>query len=109
MASNSIPIKLFSSYLQDIGHGRIRISLKNMKKLGISKGDVVEIDGKKKSVATCFPLYSSEKNKQFARVDALTRSNCKSKENDWDNIDPKDAVPNWNCKDCYDGGVILKK
>ena len=29
-------------------------------------------------------------------------------ENDWDNIDPKDAVPNWNCKDCYDGGIIVE-
>ena len=29
-------------------------------------------------------------------------------ENDWDNIDPKDAVPNWNCKNCYDGGIIVE-
>ena len=124
MASNSIYIKLFSSYLQDIGHGRIRISLKNMKKLGISKGDVVEIDGKKKSVATCFPLYSSEKNKQFARVDALTRSNCKSKENDsvtikkiktkiavWIHLEPLIPVPPIDeryINDCVDGVSFLK-
>jgi hypothetical protein len=30
-------------------------------------------------------------------------------ENQWDDIDPKDAVPNWVCKNCYDGGVILEK
>jgi len=29
-------------------------------------------------------------------------------ENNWGNIDPKDAVPNWLCKECYDGGVILE-
>ena len=29
-------------------------------------------------------------------------------ENNWGNIDPKDAVPNWICKNCYDGGVILE-
>ncbi len=28
-------------------------------------------------------------------------------ENDWENIDPKDAMPNWICKDCYDGGVLI--
>jgi hypothetical protein len=82
MVSNSISIKLFSAYTRDVGLGRIRISLKNMKKLGISKGDVVEIKGKKKSVATCFPLYSTEKKKQVARVDSLTRFNCGSKENE---------------------------
>jgi transitional endoplasmic reticulum ATPase len=64
MVSNSISIKVFSAYPRDVGHGRIRISLANMKKLGVSKGNVVEINGKKKSVVTCFPLYSSEKKKQ---------------------------------------------
>ena len=29
-------------------------------------------------------------------------------ENNWGNIDPKDAVPNWLCKECYDGGIILE-
>ena len=29
-------------------------------------------------------------------------------ENNWGNIDPKDAVPNWLCKECHDGGVILE-
>ena len=124
MVSNSISIKLFSAYTRDVGRGRIRISLKNMKKLGISKGDVVEIDGKKKSVATCFPLYSSEKNKQFARVDGLTRLNCKSKENDsvtikkiktkiavWIHLEPLIPVPPIDeryINDCVDGVSFLK-
>jgi len=29
--------------------------------------------------------------------------------NHWEEINPKDAVPNWNCKDCYDGGVLLER
>ena len=82
MVASSISIKLHSAHTKDVGLGRIRISLTNMKKLGISKGDVVEIIGKKKSVVTCFPLYSSEKKKQVARVDSITRFNCGSKENE---------------------------
>jgi hypothetical protein len=30
-------------------------------------------------------------------------------ENQWIDINPKDAVPNWVCKNCYDGGIILEK
>ena len=29
-------------------------------------------------------------------------------ENQWDVIDPKDAKPNWLCKECYDGGILLE-
>ncbi len=79
---DSIFIKTHKAYPRDTGKGRIRISLANMKKLGVSKGDVVEINGKKKSVVTCFPLYPSEKKKQNVRVDSLTRFNCRTKENE---------------------------
>lgn len=82
MMVDSIFIKLLSAYTRDVGLGRIRISLTNMKKLGVSKGDVVEIKGKKKAVVRCFPLYLSEKKKQSARVDSLIRFNCGSKENE---------------------------
>ena len=29
-------------------------------------------------------------------------------ENQWGVIDPKDAKPNWLCKECYDGGILLE-
>jgi hypothetical protein len=29
-------------------------------------------------------------------------------ENQWIDINPKDAVPNWVCKNCYDGGIIVE-
>ncbi len=106
MVVNSISIKLFSAYTRDVGLGRIRISLKNMKKLGISKGDVVEINGKKKSVVKCLPFITSEKNKPGARVDSLTRFNCGSKVNEtviikkiqtksavWIHLEPLTPVP----------------
>ena len=106
MVANSISVKVSSAYPRDVGLGRIRLSLKNMKKLGISKGAVVEIIGKKKSVAKCFPFPASEKNKSGARVDGVTRFNCGSKENDsvtirkiqtkiavWIHLEPLAPVP----------------
>ena len=121
---DSIFIKTHKAYPRDTGKGRIRISLTNMKKLGISKGDVVEITGKKKSVVTCFPLYPSEKKKQSARVDSLTRFNCRTKENEsvtikkiqtktatWVHLEPLIPVPPIDERyfnDCIEGISFLK-
>ena len=30
-------------------------------------------------------------------------------ENQWDTLEKDSEKPNWVCKDCFDGGVILKK
>ena len=124
MVINSLPITLFSAYPRDVGQGKIRISLTTMKKLGISKGDVVEIKGKKKSIATCFPLSSSEKKKGIARVDSITRFNCGSKENDsvtikqiktksavWIHVEPLIPVPPIDeryINDSLNGTSVLK-
>ena len=124
MVANSISVKLSSAYSRDVGLGRIRISLKNMKKLGISKGAVVEIIGKKKSVAKCFPFLASEKNKSGARVDGVTRFNCGSKENDsvtikkiqtkiavWIHLEPLAPVPPIDVRyvnDCLNGVSFSK-
>ncbi len=43
--------------------------------LGISSGDIVEITGKRKSVAKCLPLYTSDEGKGIIRVDGLARNN----------------------------------
>ena len=121
---DSIFIKTHKAYPRDTGKGRIRISLANMKKLGVSKGDVVEINGKKKSVVTCFPLYPSEKKKQNVRVDSLTRFNCRTKENEsvtikkiqtkiatWVHLEPLIPVPPIDERyfnDCIEGISFLK-
>ncbi len=43
--------------------------------LGVSSGDIVEITGKRKSVAKCLPLYTSDEGKGIIRVDGLARNN----------------------------------
>ena len=43
--------------------------------LGATTGDVIEIKGKKRSVAKCLPLYPSDEKKGISRIDGLTRNN----------------------------------
>jgi len=60
----------------DAGRGIVRISSKNMKKLGIAEGDVVEIEGKRKTVAIAVRSYPADINLDIIRMDGLIRRNC---------------------------------
>src|SRR5512135_1845046 len=46
-----------------------------MDALGASTGDILEITGKRRSVARCLPLYPSDEGKGIIRVDGLGRNN----------------------------------
>jgi transitional endoplasmic reticulum ATPase len=46
-----------------------------MKKLEASAGDILEIKGKRRSVAKCLPLYPSDEGNRIVRVDGLVRNN----------------------------------
>ena len=52
-----------------------RIDYESMDALGASTGDILEITGKRRSVARCLPLYPSDEGKGIIRVDGLGRNN----------------------------------
>lgn len=52
-----------------------RLDYESMDVLGVSSGDIIEITGKRKSVAKCLPLYASDEGKGIIRVDGLARNN----------------------------------
>ncbi|MFX0171009.1 MAG: CDC48 family AAA ATPase [Candidatus Hodarchaeota archaeon] len=62
----------------DVGRGIGRISKKNMKKLGVLSGDVLEIKGSndKKTTVIVWPIYSIDENKDIISIDATTRMNA---------------------------------
>ena len=47
-----------------------------MSSLSASIGDVIEIRGKRRTVAKCLPLYSSDEGKGIIRIDGLIRNNA---------------------------------
>ena len=52
-----------------------RVDYDTMDVLGASTGDVLEITGKRRSVAKCLPLYPSDEGKGIIRIDGLGRNN----------------------------------
>ena len=74
--SNTITLKALESYTRDVGRGIARIDYDVMDSLGMSTGDVVEVRGKRRTVAKCLPLYPSDEGKGIIRVDGLVRNNA---------------------------------
>ena len=76
MSQNTISLKVLEAYTRDVGRGVARIDYESMDALSASTGDVVEIKGKRRTVAKCLPLYPSDEGKGILRVDGLVRNNA---------------------------------
>ena len=62
----------------DFGRGIIRISAKDMKRIAIAEGDIVEIEGKRKTAAIAVRAYPVDIGLDIIRMDGLERRNCGS-------------------------------
>jgi transitional endoplasmic reticulum ATPase len=76
MSQNMLSLKVLEAYTRDVGRGVARIDYDSMDSLGASTGDVIEIKGKRRTVAKCLPLYPSDEGKGIIRVDGLVRNNA---------------------------------
>ena len=59
----------------DFGRGIIRMSAKDMKKINVTEGDVVEIEGKRKTGAIAVRAYPVDVGLDIIRMDGLVRRN----------------------------------
>jgi len=75
MSENEISLKVLEAYTRDVGRGVARIDYDSMDTLNASTGDVIEIKGKRRTVAKCLPLYPSDEGKGIIRIDGLGRNN----------------------------------
>jgi len=61
---------------EDFGRGIARLDTNSMKKIGVKEGDLVEIEGKKKSGAVAIRSYPADVGLNILRMDGLVRKNC---------------------------------
>jgi transitional endoplasmic reticulum ATPase len=76
VSQNTLSLKVLEAYTRDVGRGVARIDYDSMDSLTASTGDVIEIRGKRRTVAKCLPLYPSDEGKGIIRVDGLVRNNA---------------------------------
>ncbi len=72
---NEIVLKVAEALPEDVGKGRIRLGTSARLKLNASPGDIVEIDGNKKSGAIVWRGHPTDESDNIVRMDGITRSN----------------------------------
>jgi transitional endoplasmic reticulum ATPase len=60
---------------RDVGRGIARIDPKIVSELGLIAGDVIQIIGKKKTSALCWPGHPEDSGKGIIRIDGYIRKN----------------------------------
>ena len=68
-------LKVLEAYSRDVGKGIARLDYDSADSVAAATGDVLEIKGKKRTVAKCLPLYPSDEGKGIIRIDGVTRNN----------------------------------
>ena len=62
---------------KDVGRAIARIDPEDMKNLGLEVGQIVEIEGKRKTAAKVMPCYAEDRGKKIIQIDGITRENAK--------------------------------
>jgi len=75
----------------EAGRGIIRVGSETMKELGIREGEVVEVEGNKKTPGIAVRSYPSDVGLKIARMDGIMRRNCDSGVGEYVKIRKADA------------------
>jgi len=76
MKSKEVVLKIAEAFQQDVGYGRARIDNQTRINLDLSIGDVIEIEGAKKTAAVVWRAHPTDEGKGIIRIDNLTRKNA---------------------------------
>ena len=74
-SKNTVDLKVTEALQNDVGRGIVRLDTKARKELGVTSGDIVEIQGKKTTGAIVWQSYPQDENLGIIRMDGLLRQN----------------------------------
>ena len=74
--SNTLTLRVSEALSKDVGRGIARIDPKDMEKLNVQVGDIIQVEGKKKTVAKVMPAYMKDRKKSIIQMDGLIRENA---------------------------------
>ena len=68
---NSLTLKVKEALPKDVGRVIARIDPEDLKALGLEVGEIVEIEGKRKTAAKLMPCYADERGKKIIQIDGI--------------------------------------
>jgi len=88
----SVQLKVSEAKQQrDVGRSIARMDSETMKTLGVTVGDIVEIEGKKPTAAKAWPAYPEDQGLGMIRIDGFIRKNCSVSINEFVTVKKADA------------------
>ena len=63
---------------KDVGRGLVRVDPQDLDRLGVGIGDVVEISGKRTTVARAMPAYTAQRGQNLIQMDGILRANAQA-------------------------------
>ncbi len=73
-----LELKVAEALQNDVGRGIVRIDEYSMRNLNIISGDIIEIEGKKKTAAIVWPAHIQDSRLGIIRMDGILRQNSGS-------------------------------
>lgn len=75
----AVKLKVAEAFRNDVGRGIIRVDSSVMEELSLSSGDVIEVMGKRTTVAIVWRGHPQDEGLGLVRMDGFTRYNCGAK------------------------------
>jgi transitional endoplasmic reticulum ATPase len=69
-------LRVSEAIAKDVGRGIARIDPKDIEKIDAQVGDIIEVEGKRKTVAKVMPTYAENRGKGIIQMDGLIRENA---------------------------------
>ena len=91
-SQNTVILKVKEALVKDVGRAIARMDPKDMKAIGLEPGDIIIIEGKRKTPVKIMPCYQEERGKRILQIDGITRENTQA------GIDEKIRIEKTTCK-----------
>jgi transitional endoplasmic reticulum ATPase len=78
MSEDGLTLRVAEALAKDVGRGIARVDPADIDRLGATIGDLVEIVGKRRTVARLMPAYANERGQALAQIDGIIRENAQT-------------------------------
>ena len=72
-----ITLRVNESTGKDVGRGIARIDPSDMERLGVDVGDMLEVEGKRRTVCRVMPTFKEHRGKEHLQIDGVVRENAR--------------------------------
>lgn len=76
MNGDLLQLKVKEGLTKDVGRALARLDPEDMRKIGVQGGDILLLEGKRKTVAKAMPCYADERGKSLIQLDGIIRENA---------------------------------